>query len=381
MSDNSAKALHAKEKGNKAFKQRNHNLAVKCFTEAISFDADNKVLYSNRAAAYTALAKNDPANFDLAVADANKCIEIDASWGKGYARLGAALFQKGDYEGAVKTYATGLGVDPSNTNITTGLQAAQKKMSAKKAKEEKKTFKPEDTIIGIDLGTTYSCVGVWKEDGVEIIANSLGDRTTPSWVSFLEGDRLVGQAAKNVAASNAKNTVYDIKRCIGQLATDQGVEKDIARFPFKVQADGNNRPVVHIDNAGTVETFLPEQISALVLAELKKTAEEYLGFPVTKAVITVPAYFNDAQRQATKAAGKIAGLEVKRIINEPTAAALSYGLDQGSDGNSNILIFDLGGGVSVLFSLGSGSSLTCVLLAVCRPSMSPSCQSPMGSLK
>jgi heat shock protein 1/8 len=210
----------------------------------------------------------------------------------------------------------------------------------------------KNVAIGIDLGTTYSCVGVWLNGKVEIIANDQGERTTPSYVAFSE-ERLIGQPAKTQAALNPKNTVYDAKRLIGRKFSDQTVQSDMKHFSFNVVPDESERPVIKLED-GTI--YRPEQISAMVLESMKKTAEQFLGFPVKKAVITVPAYFNDAQRQSTKDAGAIAGLEVLRIVNEPTAAAIAYGLDKNCDSEKNVLIFDLGGGtfdVSLL-SIDSG---------------------------
>uniref|UniRef100_A0A8C9TYP3 Endoplasmic reticulum chaperone BIP n=1 Tax=Scleropages formosus TaxID=113540 RepID=A0A8C9TYP3_SCLFO len=200
------------------------------------------------------------------------------------------------------------------------------------------------TVVGIDLGTTYSCVGVFKNGRVEIIANDQGNRITPSYVAFtIEGERLIGDAAKNQLTSNPENTVFDAKRLIGRTWNDPSVQQDIKYLPFKV-IEKKSKPHIQIDvAAGQTKTFAPEEISAMVLTKMKETAEAYLGKKVTHAVVTVPAYFNDAQRQATKDAGTIAGLNVMRIINEPTAAAIAYGLDK-KDGEKNILVFDLGGG-------------------------------------
>ena len=200
--------------------------------------------------------------------------------------------------------------------------------------------------IGIDLGTTFSCVGVWQNDRVEIIASDTGNRTVPSWVSFTEEERLVGDAAKGVAAGNVLNTVFDAKRLIGRSFDDPAVQKELKHYPFIVRDDGKNRPQIEVNFKGEKKQFYPEEISAMVLQKMKAIAENYLGATVKDAVVTVPAYFNDAQRQATKDAGRIAGLNIKRIINEPTAAALAYGLDKKSSGKGEqkVLIFDLGGG-------------------------------------
>uniref|UniRef100_A0A3Q3EY13 Heat shock protein 5 n=1 Tax=Labrus bergylta TaxID=56723 RepID=A0A3Q3EY13_9LABR len=200
------------------------------------------------------------------------------------------------------------------------------------------------TVVGIDLGTTYSCVGVFKNGRVEIIANDQGSRITPSYVAFTsEGERLIGDAAKNQLTSNPENTVFDAKRLIGRTWGDSTVQQDIKYLPFKV-TEKKSKPHIQVDiGGGTMKTFAPEEISAMVLTKMKETAEAYLGKKVTDAVVTVPAYFNDAQRQATKDAATIAGLNVMRIINEPTAAAIAYGLDK-RDGEKNILVFDLGGG-------------------------------------
>jgi L1 cell adhesion molecule like protein len=198
--------------------------------------------------------------------------------------------------------------------------------------------------IGIDLGTTYSCVGVWNNGRVEIIANDQGNRTTPSYVAYTAEERLIGDAAKSQAAANPSNTVFDAKRLIGRRFDDPIVTAERKLWPFKVVEGSNGKPKIEVEWKGETQSFLPEEISAVVLQKMKQTAESYLGHPVKEAVITVPAYFNDSQRQATKDAGAIAGLNVLRIINEPTAAALSYGLDRMGAGEKNILIFDCGGG-------------------------------------
>ncbi|WWC66309.1 heat shock protein HSS1 [Kwoniella pini CBS 10737] len=197
--------------------------------------------------------------------------------------------------------------------------------------------------VGIDLGTTYSCVAVWQNDRVEIIANDQGNRTTPSYVAFNDSERLIGDAAKNQVAMNPYNTVFDAKRLIGRKFADAEVQADMKHWPFKV-IDRAGKPIVQVEYRGEEKTFSPEEISSMILIKMKETAEAYLGGTVSKAVVTVPAYFNDSQRQATKDAGTIAGLDVLRIINEPTAAAIAYGLDKKSEGEKNVLIFDLGGG-------------------------------------
>ncbi|KAI8083271.1 hsp71-like protein [Gilbertella persicaria] len=199
------------------------------------------------------------------------------------------------------------------------------------------------TAIGIDLGTTYSCVGVWQNDRVEIIANDQGNRTTPSYVAFTDTERLVGDAAKNQVAMNPHNTVFDAKRMIGRRFDDHEVQADMKHWPFKV-VKKDTKPYAHVEYKGETKDFSPEEISAMILGKMKEIAEAYLGKKVDSAVITVPAYFNDSQRQATKDAGTIAGLNVLRIINEPTAAAIAYGLDKKSKGETNVLIYDLGGG-------------------------------------
>merc|ERR1711953_1312003 len=218
------------------------------------------------------------------------------------------------------------------------------------AEEEKKKDEEKDkkdaigTVIGIDLGTTYSCVGVFKNGRVEIIPNDQGNRITPSYVAFTsDGERLIGDAAKNQLTSNPENTVFDAKRLIGREWSDSAVQHDMKFFPFKL-TEKNKKPHIQVNvNEGETKQFAAEEISAMVLVKMKETAEAYLGKKVTHAVVTVPAYFNDAQRQATKDAGAIAGLTVMRIINDPTAAAIAYGMDK-KEGEKNVLVFDLGGG-------------------------------------
>ncbi|DBA70712.1 TPA: hypothetical protein ACH3X2_012083 [Trebouxia sp. C0005] len=200
--------------------------------------------------------------------------------------------------------------------------------------------------IGIDLGTTYSCVGVWQNDRVEIIANDQGNRTTPSYVGFTDTERLIGDAAKNQVAMNPRNTVFDAKRLIGRKFDDTAVQQDMKHWPFAVIKGPDGKPIIEVDYKSEKKRFNPEEISSMVLTKMRETATQFLGKDAKRAVVTVPAYFNDSQRQATKDAGAIAGLDVLRIINEPTAAAIAYGLDKKSEsqGERTVLIFDLGGG-------------------------------------
>jgi len=217
------------------------------------------------------------------------------------------------------------------------------------AEEEKKSNKVECPVIGIDLGTTYSCVGLYKNGYVEIITNELGNRITPSVVAFTDEERLIGESAKNQASVNPTRTLYDVKRLIGRKFTDKTVQNDKKYMPYEI-VNKDGKPYIEASFKNENKAFSPEQVSAMVLVKMKEIAETYVGSKVTNAVVTVPAYFNDAQRQATKDAGTIAGLNVVRILNEPTAAAIAYGLDKKS-GEKNILVFDLGGGtfdVSIL---------------------------------
>eukprot|EP00164_Ancoracysta_twista_P003776 GFYU01005062.1.p1 GENE.GFYU01005062.1~~GFYU01005062.1.p1 ORF type:complete len:659 (-),score=281.93 GFYU01005062.1:326-2302(-) len=208
----------------------------------------------------------------------------------------------------------------------------------------------DEIVVGIDLGTTYSCVAIYKEGKAEVISNSQGNRITPSVVAFTDSERLVGEAAKNQQNANPSNTVYDAKRLVGRTWSQKRVQEDIKAFPFKtIEKEG--RPAVKVSYKGGNKVLLPEEISAMVLGEMKKIAEEFTGKTVKRAVVTVPAYFNDDQRQATKTAGKIAGLDVERIINEPTAASIAYGLN-GETNDMNILVFDLGGGTFDVSLLG-----------------------------
>merc|ERR1740130_2219788 len=200
----------------------------------------------------------------------------------------------------------------------------------------------EGPVIGIDLGTTYSCVGIFKNGRVEIIPNELGNRITPSFVAFTDDEKLVGEAAKNQAAQNPLRSVYVVKRLIGRNFDDKEVQRDLKYLPYKV-ASKQGKPYIQVDTKDGVKQLSPEEVSAMILVKMKEVAEAYLGREVKYAVVTVPAYFNDAQRTSTRDAGLIAGLDVLRIINEPTAAAIAYGMDKKS-GEKNIIVFDLGGG-------------------------------------
>ena len=208
-----------------------------------------------------------------------------------------------------------------------------------------------DIPIGIDLGTTYSCIGAWQNENVDIIQNDQGNNITPSYVAFNDTEKLVGEAAKNQITFNLKNTIYDAKRLIGRKYNDYAIKDDIDIYPFKIVPGKNNKCMIEVEFKGETKVYSPEQISSFVLLKMKMIAESYLNKEITDVVITVPAYFNDSQRQATKDAGIIAGLNVKRIINEPTAAAIAYGLNKCNE-NKYIIVFDLGGGTfdtSVLF--------------------------------
>ena len=342
--EDKARAEEIKAVANKHFAAKEWHAAITKYGEAIAADATNAVYYSNRSAAYLSAG-----NKEAAVADAKKATQVDPKYGKGFGRLGAAQFAAGRFQDAAAAYALGLSVEPANASFTEGLVQAQT-AAAKQAGGSPDELAAKlaalstaggaggaagsapntesGTIIGIDLGTTYSCVGVWQNDRVEIIQNSEGSNTTPSIVAFTEHERLIGAAAQAQAASNPSNTVYDAKRLIGRNMKDHAIADDLKRFPFTVTAGKDDAPMIQVVFKGETKTFAPEEISAMVLVKMKTTAEAYLGHPVTRAVVTVPAYFNDGQRTATKYAGAIAGLDVKRIINEPTAAALAYGLDK-----------------------------------------------------
>jgi L1 cell adhesion molecule like protein len=358
--DKVAVAEERKNEGNALF-TAGDNLGALCkFSEAIELDPKNHVLYSNRSGANLKLLRTRDA-----VADAEMCTNLKSDWAKGWSRLGAALLADKQAISAVGAYRTGLKLEPANGPLLEGFklaepaakaeadEAAAKEKDAKVQAEAEKTAatggtKEVEPVIGIDLGTTFSCVGVWGADGVQILTDEDGMKTVPSYVAWTAtGERVIGHAAKAMAPKHTKSTAYDVKRIIGQRMNDEAVQKEAKRFPFSVVEGEEKKPLIELETkAGHTQRFAPEEISAMILGRMKQIAEKSLGHPVSKAVITVPAYFNDAQRQATKNAGAIAGLEVLRIINEPTAAALAYGLDQkgDSDKSSNILIFDLGGG-------------------------------------
>jgi len=348
-------AAESKAKGNQAFGEEDYEEAVYHFGKAIEYDPTDHVFYSNRSAAN--LKQN---KISFAIKDAEECITLKPDWPKGYSRLGGALAADKSLQQALEAYNKGLELSPDDKALLSGKAAVQQILTSMDVAQAEDG--PEDcldrdqvgaghcnaaTVIGIDLGTTYSCVGVWVNNRVEILQNELGQRTTPSWVSFTpEGERLVGDAAKAQAAANPKNTVYDVKRLIGQNFSSQAVQAEMKHMMYDVVEGPDDKPMIEVEMGGAKKRFTPEQISSMVLLKMKGIAETFLGHSVEKAVITVPAYFNDAQRNATKNAGTIAGLEVLRIINEPTAAALSYGLDEASrmEGTKNVLVFDLGGG-------------------------------------
>ena len=325
-------AKAAKEKGTKAFTKKNFKEAVKHFTDAISWDAENRALWSNRAACYIFMKE-----FERAISDAERCIKLSPKWPKGYLRLGSAYFRSKKYDNAMKAFRNALELEPTSNVAKKNVEMVEMAMKKLNLNEEdtKTTTATtsvlpqvqDDIAVGIDLGTTNSCVAVYRNGNVEIISNSEGRRTTPSVVSFMpDGTRLVGDAAKKQACSNSRNTLYETKRLIGRCWDDTTVQTDVRKLPFKIiKSKDSECPMIEIQGSdGKTQLYAPEQISAMVLSKMKTTAEKYLGRPVNKAVITVPAYFSDAQRNATVCAGKIAGLQVLRIINEPTAAAMAY---------------------------------------------------------
>lgn len=352
--EQSEAAEQLKAEGNALFQAGDSLGALDKFTDAIELDPSNHVLFSNRSGANLKLLRTRDA-----VADAERCTALKPDWPKGWSRLGAALVADRQPAAACGAYRTGLKFEPANEAMLQGLAAAEAAAKqddevSKRAKAEEEAAAAEEKprevepVIGIDLGTTFSCVGVWGDDGVQILRDEDGARTVPSYVGWTPtGERLIGHAAKTNAPKHTKSTAYDVKRIIGQRMNDEAVQKESKRLKFPVVEGDEKKPFIELETReGNVQRFAPEEISAMVLGRMKQIAENNLKRPVTKAVITVPAYFNDAQRQATKNAGAIAGLQVLRIINEPTAAALAYGLDQkaGEDKSSNVLVFDLGGG-------------------------------------
>jgi L1 cell adhesion molecule like protein len=359
-----AAAEERKKEGNDLFAAGDNLGAVEKFSEGIKADPSNHILFSNRCAANLKLMRTRDA-----VSDGTKCTELKADWAKGWKRLGDAFFADRQSMAAIEAYQKGLELEPKDPGLLEGLAlvepVAKKEKEAKETEEEAEAAakaklaadeaaraaaepKELEPVIGIDLGTTFSCVAVWGKDGPEILTDEDGSRTMPSYVSWApSGERFIGQRAKTSAARYTRSTVYDVKRIIGQRTSDEAVKKEIQRFPFPVVEGPAGKPLIEVEiREGEKKRFAPEEISAMILGRMKQVAERALQRSVKKAVVTVPAYFNDAQRQATKNAGAIAGLEVLRIINEPTAAALAYGMDQLSHTKKgvNVLIFDLGGG-------------------------------------
>ena len=353
------RASEFKTQGNEAYAKNDYYAAIQCFSQAIQADPSDHVFYSNRSACWLNLRKHKSA-----ISDAQDCIRMAPRWPKGYSRLGCAYLEREDGHLALEAFTNAKRLDPENADSydenlekAREMSMGQKKPSQDRPEPSRNTTAPPPTapaapkvvdtspVIGIDLGTTYSCVGVWQNGRAEIIANEHGNRITPSSVAFTDSERLVGESAKNQASSNPTNTIFEIKRIIGQRYTTPGVLKDIKHFPFTVNQGEGDKPLVEVQYNGDTAVFTPEQLSAMVLTKMKETAEAHLGHEVHRAVVTVPAYFNDAQRTATKNAGTIAGLDVMRVINEPTAAALAYGLDASARGRAaKVLVFDLGGG-------------------------------------
>jgi len=340
-----------KAEGNTLLAAGNALGAVEKFSDAIDLDPGNHILFSNRSAANLTLLRTRDA-----VADARHCTNLKPDWPKSWSRLGAALLADSQATASCSAYQTGLKLEPGSALMKEGYalalvaakgEAAETKAEEKEGDADAPANVDVEPVIGIDLGTTFSCVAVWKENGVEILKDEDGSRTVPSYVGWSPtGERSIGHRAKANAAKNVKTTVYDVKRIIGQRMNEYAVKEEAKRFPFSVVEGEDQKPLIEIETKpGHTQKFSPEEISAMVLGKMKQIAEKSLGRTVSKAVITCPAYFNDAQRQATKNAGAIAGLQVLRVINEPTAAALAYGLDQAADAKGkNILIFDLGGG-------------------------------------
>jgi len=358
------RAQEHKTRGNEAFSAGNWLAAIAAFTDAIQEDPSDHVFFSNRSAANLKLLRTADA-----VNDAEQCVRLSPEWAKGFSRLGAALWADRQLKAALEAFDSGLKIEPDNEAMQTSRKEVQKELQTAPPETEEagsdeaespQATKLEDRepVIGIDLGTTYSAVAVWDvaAGGVRILADEAGNRTVPSYVGWSEdGERLIGHRAKEQAAKAPARTLFDVKRFIGSRATEPAVQEEMKRLPFTILKDDDGKLEIEVAAGEGVapRRFAPEEISAMVLGRMKEIAERDLGKAVKKAVITVPAYFNDAQRKATQAAGAIAGLDVLRIINEPTAAALGYGLDQKGGGPtaSHVLVFDLGGGtfdVSVL---------------------------------
>jgi len=354
------KAAEYKVKGNDAFAAGDWLMAVGHFTQAIEEDPTDHVFYSNRSAANLKLLRTLDA-----VEDAEHCVRLAQDWAKGYSRLGAALWADRRLPEAVEAFDHGLKLDAENQQMIDSRKSVleeiekEKPVEAEVVAEQPVNLEDREPVIGIDLGTTYSAVAVWdiSAGGVRILADEGGNRTVPSYVAWGDdGERLVGHRAKAQAARAPQRTLFDVKRFIGGRAYEAGVKEEMKRLPYKIEKVEDDRLMIEVTTSegSAPKRFAPEEISAMVLGRMKEIAEKDLGREVKKAVVTVPAYFNDAQRKATQAAGAIAGLDVLRIINEPTAAALGYGLDQQNAGcteASYVLVFDLGGGtfdVSIL---------------------------------
>lgn len=346
------------EEGKRQFKAKHFESAIKSFTKAIELAPEDERYFANRSAAHAKLLQ-----WKESAEDAKQCVVLKPEWVKGYVRQANALHALKEYEEAVQVCLAGLQKDPSAQALSKQMALSQKALQKKEEDGgveddglvDEDEEKSNGLVVGIDLGTTNSCVAVWRGDSVEIIPNTRGEMTTPSYVAWTNtGQRLVGVGARNQQARNPENTVFDVKRFIGQGWEHEGVQQDSRNMPYKILPDEKGSPVIEVivDGKNKKQQFSPPEISAMVLEYMKHQAEQYLEQKIDRAVITVPAYFNDAQRQATQLAGRIAGLEVLRIINEPTAAALSYGLDlKKMEAKNNVLIFDLGGGtfdVSIL---------------------------------
>jgi len=272
-------ANRLKESGAKLFSANDFKGAALKFSDALAADPTNEVLYSNRSACYLALGKSDFKMVDAAIADGRMCVELKPSWGKGYARLGAALLVARDYAEAARIYALGTAKEPTNALLTEGLASAQKSLKAKREADEEDEKRGH--VIGIDLGTTFSCVGVWMGEKVVMIPNDLGQITTPSYVAFSNhGKRTVGMAAKTQAAKNPRNTIYDVKRFIGQRFSDPGVSTDCGHYAFPVRPSADDKPSIEVDmGMHGKKSFAAEEISAMVLAYLKQSAEKFLKQP------------------------------------------------------------------------------------------------------